>query len=364
MAKIAVSYRRSDTKWITGRIVEHLENHFGAGNVFMDIDNIPLGVDFRDHIREVLVQCDVLIVLVGPKWQEIDRSGNRWTVEGFDWVRFEIRTALERKIPVVPLLIDGTKMPKVSELPDDLRDFAFRQAATFDTEDFKHQIQRLIKSLDRLIADTMNKLPLSNLLSTEKLIENYTPPNWLKDILDKLEKKQQQPDKAKPVSSFDPISNSLFLEFSEKKQQPDKAQNAPLNWKELLEKKPDKAKPISSFDPISNSLFLEFPEKKQQPDKAQNAPLNWKELLENLEKKPDKAKPVGSFDPISNPLNLEFLKKKDQPDKAQSGTSSNPTSNSLTLEEILKMIQLPDKAKPVHPFDPLSDAMNHLKKKP
>jgi TIR domain len=152
MAKIVVSYRRNDTKWIVGRICEHLERHFGDGNVFMDVDNIPLGQDYRDHIREVLAKCEVLIAVVGPKWQKIERSGNRSTDDSLDWVRFEISTALERNIPVVPLLIDRAKMPNASQLPDDLRDFAFRQFFVLDTEDFKNQMQRFATSLDRLTA--------------------------------------------------------------------------------------------------------------------------------------------------------------------------------------------------------------------
>jgi TIR domain len=150
MAKIVLSYRRNDTKWITGRIFENLERHFGEGAVFMDIDNVPLAADYRHHIRQVLAECDILIAVVGPKWQETDAAGNAWTLDRVDWVRLEISTALERGIPLVPLLIDGTKMPGPGELPDDLRDFAFRQAARFDTEDFKNQMQRLTRSLDKI----------------------------------------------------------------------------------------------------------------------------------------------------------------------------------------------------------------------
>jgi len=51
---VVISYRRDDSRWIAGRVYDLLENHYGKGNVFMDIDSIPLGLDFREHIRETL----------------------------------------------------------------------------------------------------------------------------------------------------------------------------------------------------------------------------------------------------------------------------------------------------------------------
>jgi hypothetical protein len=152
MPTIVLSYRRNDTRWITAHICEHLETHFGSGNVFMDIDRIPIGHDFREHIRRTLESCDILIAIIGPHWLETDAAGKSRLENKSDWVRLEIGTALERDIPVVPLLIDNASMPKTEELPGDLHGLEFRQAATFNSSDFKSQIQKLINSLDRLIA--------------------------------------------------------------------------------------------------------------------------------------------------------------------------------------------------------------------
>jgi len=41
---------------------------FGDGHIFMDIDNVPIGVDFRDHLQQTLDRCDLLIAIVGPQW--------------------------------------------------------------------------------------------------------------------------------------------------------------------------------------------------------------------------------------------------------------------------------------------------------
>jgi len=41
MANIIISYRRSDSAAIAGRIRDRLAEHYGADAVFMDIDSIP-----------------------------------------------------------------------------------------------------------------------------------------------------------------------------------------------------------------------------------------------------------------------------------------------------------------------------------
>jgi hypothetical protein len=148
MPTILVSYRRDDSKWITGRIVDRLEQHFGKDNVFMDIDSIPVGIDFREHLRNILDQCDVLLAVVGPQWLVVDKAGRPRILDSADWVRIEIETALNKQIPVVPVLIDEAVMPKPDELPGALQDFAFRQAASLNTgRDFHAHMDRLIRAI-------------------------------------------------------------------------------------------------------------------------------------------------------------------------------------------------------------------------
>ena len=68
MPKITISYRRTGTGVIAGRIRDHLVAHYGGDAVFMDIDNIPFGKDFRSHIREAVSQSDILVVIIGRGW--------------------------------------------------------------------------------------------------------------------------------------------------------------------------------------------------------------------------------------------------------------------------------------------------------
>jgi hypothetical protein len=160
MPTIIVSYRRSDSKWITGRIVDRLERDLGKGDVFVDIDAIPLGMDFRDHLRNVLDQCDVLLAVIGPNWLAAGETGQPRIFEPTDWVRIEIETALAKGIPVVPVLIDRAPMPKVSDLPESLHAFAFRQAADVDSgRDFHVHMDRLVRAISQSAAAQRQVMP-------------------------------------------------------------------------------------------------------------------------------------------------------------------------------------------------------------
>ena len=105
-AKSFVSYRRDDSLDATGRIYDRLQKEFGDGSVFRDLDSMPFGVDFRDHIDKRLADCDVCIVVIGNKFLTVpDKSGARRIDDPRDHVRIEIETALKRNIRVVPLLV-------------------------------------------------------------------------------------------------------------------------------------------------------------------------------------------------------------------------------------------------------------------
>jgi hypothetical protein len=65
---IFVSYRRSDSQGEAGRLFDDLVKHFGEQKVFIDVAAIEAGRDFRKAIEEGVVQCGVLLVLIGPEW--------------------------------------------------------------------------------------------------------------------------------------------------------------------------------------------------------------------------------------------------------------------------------------------------------
>jgi hypothetical protein len=146
---VFISYRRSDTEAVTGRIRDNMAMRFGESSIFMDIDSIPFGSDFRDQVRQALDRSDVVLAIVGRGWIGESAVGTARIREDRDPVRFEIEMALARAIPIIPVLVQGALMPAAEELPPGLRDFSFRNAITIDGgRDFHIHLDRLIRAIE------------------------------------------------------------------------------------------------------------------------------------------------------------------------------------------------------------------------
>jgi nudix-type nucleoside diphosphatase (YffH/AdpP family) len=153
MPKIAISYRRTDSD-VTGRIFDRLVQRYGRNSIFRDIDDIPFGIDFRKVVNDALQGTDALIAIVGPNWRGARTFGAARINEANDPVRIEVEAAIQRDIPLIPVLIGGAVMPKPTELPNTLRDFAFRNAANVDSgRNFETDVERLMSSMDRLFRE-------------------------------------------------------------------------------------------------------------------------------------------------------------------------------------------------------------------
>lgn len=153
MPKLALSYRRSDSSAITGRIFDRLAARYGKEAVFMDIDNIPLGTDFRTHIQEVWRQIDAVIVVIGTQWLGIDAAGVSRLSQESDPVRDEIETAVALDVPLFPVLVDGAKMPPATAVPESFGEFVYLNAAEVSSgRDFHQHVDRLILAIDHTLA--------------------------------------------------------------------------------------------------------------------------------------------------------------------------------------------------------------------
>ncbi len=146
--KVFISYRRKDSSYQAREIFQSLSAALPADHVFMDVDSIPLGQDFRRVLTGWVAQCDVMLALIGPNWIAIDpRSGSSRLHDPEDFVRIEIATALARGIPVVPVLLDGTPMPGRDMLPLELGELPDRQSEFASFRSFEADIARLMKGL-------------------------------------------------------------------------------------------------------------------------------------------------------------------------------------------------------------------------
>lgn len=148
MDSIFLSYRREDSEGQAGRLYDDLVAVFGSDSVFMDVAAIQPGRDFRKSIDQSLNSCGVFLSLIGKSWLTAkDTSGQRRLDDPADFVRIETGAALKRDIPVIPVLVQGASAPKPDQLPDDLKELAFRNAVELTHPRWDSDIQVLIKAL-------------------------------------------------------------------------------------------------------------------------------------------------------------------------------------------------------------------------
>jgi ABC-type amino acid transport substrate-binding protein len=153
-SRIFISYRREDTAYPAGWLFDRLAAHYRDGQVFKDVDSIELGDDFVEVISRAVGSCDVLLALIGPEWLTVtDEAGNRRLDNTDDFVRLEIEAALTRNVRIIPILIDGASMPRADNLPDSLARLVRRQALELSPNRFNFDISRLLKVLDRALAE-------------------------------------------------------------------------------------------------------------------------------------------------------------------------------------------------------------------
>ena len=173
--QILINYRRDDTSGYARLIFDRLISHFGEDRIFMDVDGIEPGQDFVKVIDSAVGSCKVLIALIGRNWKDVaDESGNRRLENPEDFVRLEIQTALTRDIPVIPTLIQGATMPNGKDLPEDIKSLTRRQAIEINHKSFNTDVERLIRSLEKIFKKEEYILTIFNKvgIDPEVLINN------------------------------------------------------------------------------------------------------------------------------------------------------------------------------------------------
>jgi hypothetical protein len=145
MPRIFINYRREDTEAAANWLHELLSSVFGEDDVFIDTDDIPAGIDFVEHLRHQIESCDVFLAMIGRRWATLsDDTGRLRLGDNNDFVRREIRAALRRDIPVIPVLVEGTPMPSEMQLPADIAALRRRQNFELSSRQFKEDVERLI----------------------------------------------------------------------------------------------------------------------------------------------------------------------------------------------------------------------------
>jgi hypothetical protein len=159
-SNVFISYRRDDAPHAAGRIYERLARHLDRERFFMDIATIELGVDFIRSMMNELARSAVLLAIIGPRWLDArNQAGRRRLEDAHDLVRMEISKALEWRIRVIPILLDGTTMPKAEQLPPDIKALSKRNALPIRHASFNTDIAPLVHSLRKLIGTHVRHTP-------------------------------------------------------------------------------------------------------------------------------------------------------------------------------------------------------------
>ncbi len=165
MPVVFLSYRRADTSGYAGRLATALEQHFGYGSVFHDIEAIAPGRDYAKVIDEAVARAGVLLVLIGDTWlSESGEEGTRRLDDPHDFVRLEVSSALRRGTPVLPVLLEGAAMPGASALPPALEPLARLQAIELSDTRWDYDVGRLLRAVEAL-TETAPRRPRRRMLA-------------------------------------------------------------------------------------------------------------------------------------------------------------------------------------------------------
>jgi len=150
---VFLSYRRDDAGPYARSLQLQLSQRMPHARIFMDLDSIDPGLDFAEVIEAAVNSSAVLVALIGRQWATLTgEDGARRLDNPDDYVRFEVRTALEHGVRVIPVLIDGASPLRREDLPEELHKLARLNAAKLSFDRYQDDADRLLDLIQRVLA--------------------------------------------------------------------------------------------------------------------------------------------------------------------------------------------------------------------
>src|SRR5262249_46194575 len=141
---IFISYRRDDSILYAKLIHTELARRFGQDHVFLDIEDIRYGDDFKKQIDDKISRADVVIAVIGAQWAELL---DRRLARADDYVRYELASALARLSRVIPVLVGKATPAAFSGVPDDLAGLKTLNAMPFSERDLRPSINAMVEAV-------------------------------------------------------------------------------------------------------------------------------------------------------------------------------------------------------------------------
>jgi TIR domain-containing protein len=145
---VFINYRSKQDAWPVEVLQRGLVEVFGRRRVFVDHHSLPPGEHFEPILWDYMRRSAVVLVLIGQDWLTLaDESGQRLLDREDDFVCAEIAHALDKDKVVVPVLVDGARLPKSYELPPGISELSKRQYRTLGWRSVARDVEIIVEAV-------------------------------------------------------------------------------------------------------------------------------------------------------------------------------------------------------------------------
>jgi TIR domain len=147
--KVFINYRRVDSNASAYLIRSQLRQELDKDDVFLDHESIEAGSHFERVIHSELNKTKVFLCVIGPSWLKIrdEETGQRRLDMEKDFVRREIEIAIQDGIHIIPVCVEGAKIPKKSSLPHSISELTDRNACFIGQDDIDNGVTKLVRTI-------------------------------------------------------------------------------------------------------------------------------------------------------------------------------------------------------------------------
>ncbi len=178
--EIFLSYRRDDVPFAALMLYRALEDRFGKGSVFLDVEMRAME-PFPAKIQAALDGALIVCVLIGKHWFDGDGPDNVQRIaDPRDWVHREVRYALDHG-KALPVLVSRHEWPVEAAFPEPLRPLVslsskFQIQAAHWERDFPWFATKLAKLLEERREDAIGAPALEPAHGLRSIAEDLPYP--------------------------------------------------------------------------------------------------------------------------------------------------------------------------------------------